>query len=174
VLQASPPEGGCAVRIVNSLLYGGSFLCFLLSFTAGDSAAAAVGSIPFFLLLAGGIHELGHCVGCLLTGSAIREVRLPLFRYAAGKVTLSSVISPLSYCVFQKGRDAWLVYLLGPLFSLILWALVFLAYRLHPSWTLGLGCILAFVIAAGNLLPFGRNDMAMILREILYRNEKRT
>ena len=162
------------MKIVNTALYALSFLCFLRFLTAGDSTAAAVGSIPFFLLLAGGIHELGHCVGCRLTGSAVREVRLPLFCLAGGKLSLSAELSPLSYCVFQKGRGAWLVYLMGPMFSLVFWALVFWIYRLHPSETLCLGHILSLVIAAGNLLPFGRNDMAMILREILYRNEKHT
>lgn len=32
------------------------------------------------------------------------------------------------------------------------------------------GSILAFLIAAGNLIPLGNNDMAMLLREIRNRN----
>lgn len=162
------------MKLANMLIYGGSFLCFLRFLAVGDAPLVTMGTIPFFLLAAGGFHELGHCVGCLLTGSPVREVRLPLLRYAEGKITLSDNLSPVSYCAFQKGRGVWLVYLLGPAFSLALWGMSIWACRAYPSATAQVGCVLAAVIAAGNLIPFGRNDMVMILREILFRNEKRT
>lgn len=162
------------MKLANILVYGGSFLVFLLYLSGADSWAVTMGTVPFFLLLLGAVHELGHCAGCCLTGSPILEVRLPLLRFAEGKFSVSGSFSPLSYCAFRKGRSPWLVYLLGPVFSLAFWVPVFLLSRLYPSDTLRMGSILAFVIAIGNLIPFGRNDMAMILREILYRNEKHT
>lgn len=159
------------MKTANLLIYLASFLCFLLFLIAGDSALIALGSIPFFVLLCAGFHELGHCAGCLLTGSKIREVQLPLFTVEENRFRFNSRISPISCCSFQKHNSPWLVYLMGPLFSLVLFGLSLWACLAFTNWTMIAGCILAFAVLAVNVIPYRRNDMAMFLREILLRNE---
>lgn len=159
------------MKTVNFLIYLVSFLCFLLFLIAGDSLFTALGCIPFFILLCAGFHELGHCAGCLLTGSKIREVQLPLFTVEENRFRFNSRISPVSCCSFQKSRMPWLVYLMGPLFSLVLFGLSLWACLAFPNRTIIAGCILSFTVLAVNIVPYKRNDMAMFLREILLRNE---
>jgi hypothetical protein len=159
------------MKAVNLMLYGASFLCFLLVLFVGDSLLAALGCIPFFLLVCAAFHELGHCAGCLLTGSTIREVRLPLCLWNGTGLQLSSRISPVSCCTFRKNKAPWLVYLMGPLFSLVLFCgCLWVCLRLPGASTVT-ACILTFGVFAVNTVPYKGNDMAMFLREILLRNE---
>lgn len=162
------------MKLINLLIFCVSFLCFLLSLFAGDTPVTAAGSLPFSILLCAGVHEGGHCLGCVITGNAILEVRLPLLTVTGSGISLSNRFSPVSYCRFRKGRKDWLVYLFGPVFSLALWAAFLWAYLSSRSMTLLLGSIVAFAVLAVNALPLGRNDMAMVIREILHRNEYST
>lgn len=163
-----------AVKLVNLAVYVTSFVCFLLSFRDGAPVAAVWGGIPFWLLLCAGIHESGHCLGCLLKRSPIREVRLPLFSIGDGTITLSRELWPVSYTRFRRSGRDWPVYLMGPVFSLLLWAALLLLHlhSRHPS--ILAGSILSFLALAVNAIPAGNNDMAMILREISHRNENVT
>ena len=167
----APPEGGCPVKTANFLIYAASFLCFLLFLFVGSSFLTAFGCIPFFILLCTSVHELGHCAGCLLTGSKIRKVQLPLFTVEESHFRINSRISPVSCCSFQKSSMPWLVYLMGPLFSLLLFGLSLWVCLASPNETTTAGCILAFTVLAVNIVPYKRNDMSMFLREILLRNE---
>lgn len=162
------------MKLVNLLMIFVGFLCFLWELFAGDSPVPAIGSVPFIILLCAGVHEGGHCLGCLITGSTILEVRLPLLTVTGSGLSFSSRFSPVSYCRFRKGRKNWLVYLLGPVFSLLLWVAFLWAYLSSRGLMLLLGSIVAFVVLAVNALPVGQNDMAMVIREILHRNENRT
>ena len=159
------------MKAVNLALYGGSFLCFLLVLLLGESIPVALGCIPFFLLFCAAFHELGHCAGCLLTGSTIRQIRLPLCIWDGTRLQLNSRISPVSCCTFRKGKASWLVYLLGPLFSLGLFCGSLWVCLTFPGVATITFCILAFGVFAVNALPYKGNDMAMFLREILLRNE---
>ena len=159
------------MKAVNLALYAVSFLCFLGVLLLGDSLPAGLGCIPFFLLVGAAFHELGHCAGCLLTGSPIRQVQLPLFLWDGTRLQLSSRIRPISCCTFRKRKAPWLVYLMGPIFSLGLFCgCLWLCLRL-PGVVSVTACILSFGIFAVNAIPYKGNDMAMFLREILLRNE---
>lgn len=162
------------VKQVNLLFHILSFICFLWGLFAGDSAAAAVGSLPFWVLVCTAVHESGHCLGCALTGKRIPEVRLPLFAISDGAVSLRPAYSPVSYCRFRKDARNWPVYLMGPVISLLLWLLLVLLLRNYPSLTILFGSITAFLVLAVNAIPIRHNDMSMVLRELLFRNENNT
>lgn len=162
------------MKLVSLAVYLTSFVCFLLSFRAGTPDAAVWGGIPFWLLLCAGVHEGGHCLGCLLNRSPIREVRLPLFSIGEGAIRLIPKLLPVSYTRFRRSGRDWPVYLMGPVFSLLLWTALLLLYLHTRHHTLLAGSILSFLALAANAIPAGNNDMAMILREILHRNENVT
>lgn len=155
---------GAPMKLVNLLIYGVSFLCFLLCLILGDPLPAALGAIPFLVFLCTAVHEAGHCLGCLLTGSPIREVQLPLLSFGKNGLRLSQTLRPASYCSFRKNRAPWLVYLSGPVFSLIFLGLLLLGYRLHPSLILLFGSIVAALIVLVNVIPCGQNDMAQLMK----------
>jgi len=162
------------MKCVNLLFHILSFACFLWGLFIGYSAAAAVGALPFWVLLCAAVHEGGHCLGCAATGQRILGVRLPMFDIGDSTVSLRPAYSPVSYCRFRKGKHSRAVYLMGPVLSLLLWILLFLLYRAFPSLTLLSGSIVAFLVLAANAIPFRHNDMAMVLREQSFRNENKT
>lgn len=162
------------MKPVNLLFHIVSFCCFLWGLFAGDSALASVAALPFWILLCAAVHEGGHCLGCALSGYRILEVRLPLFSVSNGSVSLRPAYSPVSFCRFRKGTRNWPVYLMGPVFSLLLWISLFLLYRNHGCLMLLFGSITAFLVLAANAIPFRHNDMAMVLRELFFRNENNT
>ena len=152
------------MKLVNLLIYSVSFLCFLLFLILGDSVAVAIGSVPFLVLVCAAIHEAGHCLGCLLTGSPIREVRLPLMRLHPGGLALNEDLRPVSYCSFRKNRHPWLVYLLGPVFSLLFWGILLGCYLFLPCLALLFGSILSLLVFLVNVIPYRNNDMGQLLR----------
>lgn len=160
------------MKLVNLGIYAVSFLCFLLALTVGDSAAAALGAIPFLVLVCAAIHEAGHCTGCLLTGSAIREVRLPLLQFKEKHIRIRGDLLPNSYCAFRKNRHSWLVYLLGPVFSLVFWCILLAIFLRFPSRMLLFGSILAFLVLLVNVIPYRNNDMAELLRQFRHTGER--
>ena len=162
------------MKLANLLLHIFSFCCFLWGLVAGDSAAAAVGSLPFWILLCAGVHESGHCLGCAIRRKRILEVRLPLFSAAEGMLSLRPAYSPVSYCRFAKSRRNWHIYLAGPVFSLILWIFLHILYCRYYGMTLLSGSVTAFLVLAANTVPFRHNDMAMVIRELFFRNENNT
>lgn len=116
------------MKLVNILLYGGSFLGFLAALALGEQTVAALVGLPFFLLFGAAVHEGGHCLGCLIAGRPLREVRLPMVTIGGGKLRINRSVSPVSYCAFRKGSGAWLVYLMGPGASLLLWGAALAGY----------------------------------------------
>ena len=158
----------------NLLLHICSLLCFLWGLFAGDSAVAAVGALPFWVLVCTAVHEGGHCFGCAVTDHRILEVRLPLLTLDGEGLSLRPAYSPVSYCRFRKSSKNLPVYLMGPVFSLVLWLILHLLYRLFPSSVLLFGRIIAFLVLVANAIPFRHNDMAEVFRELFFRNESRT
>lgn len=160
------------MKLVNLGIYAVSFLCFLLALIAGDSVVAALGAIPFLLLVCAAVHEAGHCTACLLTGSTIREVRLPLLQFKEKHLCISGDLLPNSYCSFHKNRSPWLVYLLGPVFSLVFWCIILVIFLCFPSRMLLFGSILAFLVLLVNVIPYRNNDMAELLRQFRHTGER--
>lgn len=146
------------------LIYSLSFICYLLSFFYANFALLVL-SIPFLLLLCAIIHELGHCLGCCINSNTITVIATPIFTYNRGKISIVNTFIPKSYCSFIKSKDDSLVYILGPIISLLFVLLTGGIYILFEKHSLAILSIVAIVVFLINIVPGKNGDLISFIKE---------
>lgn len=138
--------------------------------------AIALACLPFSLLVSGilyiiiaialiwlasAAHELGHALGCIVSGSKISAIHTAPFIYSKGKLSISFLSKEKNRCIFQSSSacKAIVVYLFGPIANLFI-GIFFLIYMvLFGGKTV---CILGIAINTynflSNIIPRRNND----------------
>lgn len=145
-------------------LYIFSCICYILSFLT-ESVLLLIISIPFLLFICAMIHEAGHCIGCYINSNKITRVVTPFLTYCDGKFGVANTISPKSYCSFVKGKNDSLVYIFGPMMSLIFAVLSGLIYYVLGSKALMLLTVIAIIILLINIIPGKNGDLTKYFNE---------
>lgn len=145
-------------------IYFLSFICYILSFLT-ESVLLLIISIPFLLFICAMIHEAGHCIGCYINSNKITRVVTPFLTYCDGKLGVANTISPKSYCSFAKGKNDSLVYILGPMMSLVFAVLSGLLYYVFGSSALMLLTIIAIIVFLINIIPGKNGDLTKYFNE---------
>lgn len=147
------------------LTYAISTVCFAFSLYCNNMVLNIL-SIPAICCFSIVIHEMGHCIGCIINHNAITMVSTPLFAIKGNKVYIANTFIPKCYCGFIKNNNNALAYIGGPIMSLLL--ILVLTHIMIKTKIL---VIQWFVIIAGivfmvNILPYKNNDMMMFCREL--------
>lgn len=148
------------------LLYGISGLLFVLSICTDRLVFGLLG-MPFFLLAVSVIHELGHAVGCAINKNVVTSIRTALFTIEKRRVSVNEELRFGGHCAFLKSENDALVYLCGPLASLVCF-LACLGWWLgtRPSTTALLCMLVTGLHVLKNGVPHGHNDLRLFLKEL--------
>lgn len=148
------------------LLYGISGGLLVLS-AAMDRWVFALLGAPFVFVTVSAVHEFGHALGCAIRKSTVNCICTTLFRVEKGRFFLHDRPYFGGYCAFLKGKNDGLVYLCGPLASLVcfLGCLVWwLGDRSDPAAAVSAVVTLLHVLK--NSLPFGDHDLGLAIKEM--------
>lgn len=138
---------------------------FFVAAAVTDRIGFLVLGIPFFLNLLILFHEVGHAFGCTINGNTVTAIKTPVLIIAEHGVKFCFEPNVKSYCAFRKSDNDVVVFLCGPVFSLVMAAVLAALARVTGSGMLFLSAIFAAVYFLKHLIPVRDSDMKMILSE---------
>lgn len=123
--------------------------------------------IPFVLLIVSTLHELGHAFGCTINNNKITGIRTALFTFQNRNFSVNERLTFGGYCTFIKSEHDALVYLCGPLASLLCFfaCLVWWLYA-KPDHTALVCTVITGLHVLKNSLPHGKNDLNLFRKEL--------
>lgn len=154
-------DNDCVNAICNVFSGGIAIALVCLPFSLLVSGILYITIAIALIWLASAAHELGHALGCIVSGSKISAIHMTPFIYLNGKLSTSFLSKEKNCCIFQSpsGRKAIMVYLSGPIVNL-LFGIFFLIYMLAFGGKTV--CILGMAINTfkfmSNIIPRGNND----------------
>lgn len=131
-----------------------------------------------FLLLAAQVissivHELGHIIGCLLTGSRIKILKIWIIEFDFSNRKINLQPKAENYVRFSTKTNGMrlVIMALGAVANLIVGSIAFCLSNLEFLSFLGIFALCNWYKAIANLLPIGKRDGAVCLRILRERNK---
>lgn len=159
------------IKIKKTLLLIG-FLISLISYIFAikeDSIILALAGVPSFLNIIILLHECGHAFACKLNGNRITCIKVPLVKITKIGLEINSTPNFDSYCSFISKKSDLIVYIFGPIFSL-LGCLAFLVCSiLTNNNVLSISTVLLLMHFLKNMIPMGESDISKIIKTIRHR-----
>lgn len=145
--------------IFKLLMYIISFISFILCFIF-DKIYLIILSIPFMLLVLCFIHEMGHYIGCKIKNKKVKYVKIFSIKYENNSITIVPEFNFGGVCSFLKDEsNSKLVYILGPLFSLITVLVILFLYLIIKVNILFVLLILSIITLICVCIPYRGSDI---------------
>ena len=125
----------------------------------------SVAGLPGYLFLLSLLHECGHVLGCKLNRSKLTGVCVVFFGVRQGKLYLLQQPKPESYCTFIRKERNGIVFLGGPVVSLVVTLLVLSLVVTTGSYVWLIYYLVSALHLLKNLIPGRNSDMQMLLKE---------
>ena len=119
------------------------------------------------------VHELGHIIGCILTGSKIKGLKIWIIEFDFTNKHVKLQPKAENYVRFsvKANRKQFIVMALGVVANLMVGCVAFCLSGLNRVGFLGVFAMCSWYKAISNLLPIGKRDGAVCFHILRERNK---
>lgn len=150
-------------RIATIIVLVLSLIGFILSYIFPNEIAWSISGVIFYAFIYVLFHELGHVIGVLLAKGKVTEYQVSIFKIRDRKFTILDEWTLAMHVKFISEKKR-LIFLMGPLFSLVFLMYPLLEFFFFPSFHSVFYLITYGILLLINLIPGKNSDMMRIIK----------